>query len=657
MNDSEKLLGKISLNPIAFNFQKASKGLFEITGIKSFSKHNGKYTSLFCRPSTAISRSLSVDREILVLIASYSDIHARTLAIATEFITSHNPRLQNDFVIIIHNDPDGDGKLRAWGKEINTTCCPIYHNDNIGIPRSDALRNKLSAEIFSANPFSVTGPVIDDKDFYGRRNDAIEIHRILCAGRIHSIFGLRKTGKTSLVNRVIKIARQEGTLNIGVIDCSKPKFFGLRADNALRALAKVIKTAETRGYSNLMDGIKYQKDDIGLVFDQIFSNHQKKPLCIVIDEVDYITPMPPTDKANHWSTEFCQFWREIRFFLQEAQRQGIIISIVVVGVSTKFFNCAVINGEENPVLQFIPETYLAPFVDTAAISMIQDLGKRCGLRLDKDAAELIAKECGHFPYWIRCFCAKLHETISVESRPIQLGTIDIKGLLGEWMKGDAIDIATVALVYMNKMYPEIIQTIRSGKASEKVKRVMSSYGIADSDGDKILYRSKAFEYAASSLEEALNGVEQSIITPNGAFEEQRNITLSNDQWAEELAMINKARNTTERKLRSLIYYSLKFNSDKSNSWPESLLKCLEQSRRSHVSKFQEDKMLDSLYWRELAQVILKNWDNFEKMIGDKVRFTAVMDILNDRPDTHAKSVDLADIALYRRELRWIEEKI
>jgi hypothetical protein len=34
-----------------------------------------------------------------------------------------------------------------------------------------------------------------------------------------------------------------------------------------------------------------------------------------------------------------------------------------------------------------------------------------------------------------------------------------------------------------------------------------------------------------------------------------------------------------------------------------------------------------------------------------------MELLNDRPDAHAKEVDAADIALYRRELVWIEEKI
>ncbi len=34
-----------------------------------------------------------------------------------------------------------------------------------------------------------------------------------------------------------------------------------------------------------------------------------------------------------------------------------------------------------------------------------------------------------------------------------------------------------------------------------------------------------------------------------------------------------------------------------------------------------------------------------------------MDLMNDRPDAHAKAIDAADVALYRRELVWLEERL
>ena len=48
---------------------------------------------------------------------------------------------------------------------------------------------------------------------------------------------------------------------------------------------------------------------------------------------------------------------------------------------------------------------------------------------------------------------------------------------------------------------------------------------------------------------------------------------------------------------------------------------------------------------------------FEAIFGDKKRFEQAVGLLNDRPDTHAKEIDLADIALQRRELVWLEERV
>ena len=622
--------------------------------MKKFQRHNAAYVALTCKPSKSLARSLSLEREVLALIASYNDIHARALSIAVDYIEQHTPRLQKDFCILIHNDPEGDIKLRSWAKEVNMTCCPIYNKKTSGMPASDALRHKLSSEIFSANPFAVTGPVVDDRDFFGRRNDAIEIHRLLTTGRIHSIFGLRKTGKTSLLNRVISIAREERSMNVGVIDCSKREFFSLPVDQALKATAKVLLTAETRGYSNLVDAFRYQKDDLNLTFESIFGRRQTKPLCLVFDEIDYVTPIPPTIDAYHWQDGFCQYWREIRFFIQEAQRQGFTISLVVAGVSTKFFNCATIGGEENPVLQFIPDTYLVPFADAAATSMIRELGKRCGMYFDKPAAEVIARECGFFPFWIRSFCGFLHDQISIESRPITLTTEDVLGALNEWLCGEGVDIATIALSYMKKLYPELLDAARGNGYQDKIGRVLTAYGIADIKDGSIFFKSKAFA-------SALDGLEQATTDGLGAGPRQANMEavsggtdLLDVQWAEELALLNKRRNALEKRLRNFIYFTLKFHNKDKKKWPDNLLDALTTDRRKRLAILQDDKMPEALYWRELGLIVQANWVTFEKMIRNSARFEQAIDLVNDRPDAHAKPVDLADLALQRRELKWLE---
>jgi hypothetical protein len=60
----------------------------------------------------------------------------------------------------------------------------------------------------------------------------------------------------------------------------------------------------------------------------------------------------------------------------------------------------------------------------------------------------------------------------------------------------------------------------------------------------------------------------------------------------------------------------------------------------------------SLYWLDLLQVIRKNWRWFERFFGDRSKFDMWGDVVNDRPDAHAKELDGAELALQRRAIDW-----
>ncbi|MBF9264693.1 hypothetical protein [Paracidovorax cattleyae] len=113
----------------------------------------------------------------------------------------------------------------------------------------------------------------------------------------------------------------------------------------------------------------------------------------------------------------------------------------------------------------------------------------------------------------------------------------------------------------------------------------------------------------------------------------------------------------ERKLREFIHFSLKFAAKAGENWVDAVLRALPEKQRIELASLSGDALLNKLYWRELGVVILKHWAHFEKVLGDKRRFESAMDLLNDRPDAHAKAVDAADIALHRRELQWLEERL
>jgi len=88
-----------------------------------------------------------------------------------------------------------------------------------------------------------------------------------------------------------------------------------------------------------------------------------------------------------------------------------------------------------------------------------------------------------------------------------------------------------------------------------------------------------------------------------------------------------------------------------------VLAALPEPRRLECKRLAPDLLLNKLYWVDLGNIIARNWQQFERFFNDKRRFQSAWELVNDRPDAHAKEADLADIALQRREITWLEERI
>jgi len=138
---------------------------------------------------------------------------------------------------------------------------------------------------------------------------------------------------------------------------------------------------------------------------------------------------------------------------------------------------------------------------------------------------------------------------------------------------------------------------------------------------------------------------------------RKTLDLDESEWAEELAAIGKRRNILERKTREFIRVALKMGLPNERTWTEAVITSLPQKRREDYEGLSPDSLMGKLYWLDLSSIITREWRIFERFFQDKRRFQDAFRLLNERPDAHAKEVDLADVALQRRELTWLEERI
>lgn len=627
----------------------------------------GWYYKSFAKPTKKLATALSTNREILLLLTNFKDQQPRAVEYAKSIIEREGSRLE-PIVLIAHSDPEGDAKVKSWGREQLLVVLPIQVSDKLDLS-PEAIQRNLCVELFSRDPFDIVSPVVDDVQFYGRRDEALDFARTISSSRIRSCFGIRKIGKTSFINRVLHLVRQSGDAGTISLDCQRDAVWSMSAPQLLVSVSSAIEqlsVAGTRYATPRKSAFAGSMDEAG---DILFSSLERSsvPILLAIDELDYITPASAT--APHWQTDFNGFWRTLRAVYQEAVRQNRAISLIVSGVSSKWFTQESIAGIENAALHFVPEEYLGPFSDTAATAMIHRLAKSAGLSFSAESQELIASACGHFPFWIRKACSFIHRNIDVAKRPLDVGLADTRALLDRFVSTEGQALAEAAISHLCRIYPDLRSTLvacmngESAKESTRSLVALSRYGLVDGNdsykikGEILLYGLREY------LHTSINDANASSATSNKSVSI---LQTPEDEWLEELAVIGKRRNKLETRMRSQLVTAIKLSkingtggsTAKKGTVREVILDCIPEARRSPLQSVGSvDLIMDKLLWTDYKLIVNRHWDAVEFLFKDKKQFELYHDIINDRPDSHAKKYEPEEIALMKRAIQWMEDKL
>ncbi|WP_370678413.1 hypothetical protein [Comamonas sp. GB3 AK4-5] len=646
-------------------FEGYSEGLFTITRpLSNIEYENGTYGEIYVKPNKRLSKIFSSDRELLVLITNFPDQQQRTIHALKQQIDASLGRVETSLAVLVHADPDGNHKLKNWGREQGIAVLPISSIDSFS-DKATFERNLLQ-DFFSNDPFDVTGPVSDDARFFGRRSEALDIARQLQSGQIRSSLGIRKIGKTSVLNRVLHEAKANHGAVCVMIDCSKDEIWAQTAPELLQSISDAVGRATriSPHYAEVESTTKSSRDLSNARRSlQQEVNSANGTVILFFDEVDYITPSSPTAREI-WTENFNPFWRNLRAVTQEASRSNRNFSLFVCGVSSKWFREESVNGVENAVLSFIPEEYLSPLASNAIAAMIRSISKVAGLSFDDSTAEWIGYSCGNMPYWTRKACSYIHRHIDVRDRPCTVPRETAERLIGEFMEVEGAAIAEVALNHLFKVHPEIFDSAKSitdGNIHNKTEPLVSTlmrYGVvAERNGRIALASSMLFQGMQLYLQKR-GSAEPSESIPEAAQSAALKLTI--DEWADELALINATRNKLEKRMRALSLNFIKFTCLQDKSKGTALIRiqaCVEKMRLDRLKHLPADDLVEKLLWSELVRLVEKEWGLFSPIFNDLRLFKEHSLVVNDRPDTHAKDADGADLAHYRRSLRWLEDAV
>ena len=341
------------------------------------------------------------------------------------------------------------------------------------------------------------------------------------------------------------------------------------------------------------------------------------------------------------------------------------LGVFICGVSSKWFSVESIEDIENAALSFIPEEYLMPLSRGASIPMIRTLARTSGIIFSDENSNLISETCSDMPFWIRKACSYVHRQIDVSDRPIEIDRKLLKKYLDDFIEKEGGVLAQTALKHLFRVYPEIQETVLlvfNNPAATFTKtqlNILEKYGLINTRPKLSIYGTMMTEGIKLVIENDDNNKQGELLPISQEYKKVTSFE-SIDEWADELAIINRARNILEKKLRGIVVNFIRFDSISNKSKGaliDRILKIVEEKERKKFKDLNAEQIIEKFLWLELTKLMIKEWTLFEKVFIDKNEFTLSSTIINERIDAHAKDAGLEDIALYKRAVAFFEDKI
>jgi hypothetical protein len=366
-----------------------------------------------------LEERFGISSEVPVIYSPHSDIQSRTVMRISEMLGYLPPERENYtrwLTFISSSDPRLAIKLDEFSDAthiyIPLSTKPV---ENL----AEALIASLSRRIHSIDPYAQHGSVTGDQ-FFGRRLLLNSISANVKNQQIPAVFGMRKTGKTSVLkelerqNSVSASADREGDRVIYVyqdledlpdIDFGNP-VIELTCDLAQKirnqlgsAGFKVRPLVDITRESTLLDFKRAMQQ----VLTQ--SANKRLHLVIILDEIEYLCP-PGAESAETTSTSVLvpQFFGVLRKLVQEssgANHTGARVSLILAGLASASVEARQLFGRENPLFSFAKPYYVSPLAFEDTTDLLRVLGSRHGLIWEDEAIALVHAETGGHAILVR----------------------------------------------------------------------------------------------------------------------------------------------------------------------------------------------------------------------------------------------------------------
>jgi hypothetical protein len=242
-------------------------------------------------------------------------------------------------------------------------------------------------------------PISDRLNFFGREKIADCLMEDLARGHAVALFGLRKMGKSSLLNYL----RDKLPCPVSLVDLQAGAELGGVYTRILHDWGTRLKVLAPRfewtppTFSRGCDSLNLFTSAARELLTRMEKHDLNGQLVLLVDEIELIVPRGRTGLSR-----FLSFARAVRGLFQECPGR---FGLVIAGVDPTVVRTNRFAGEQNPFYNFFREEYLPPLSSEDCIQMIRNIGVQMGLQYQPDALDFVAETSGGHPYWARKLCS------------------------------------------------------------------------------------------------------------------------------------------------------------------------------------------------------------------------------------------------------------
>lgn len=650
---AEEVIDSNFFTPIERKICICWKQEWYITFAQHLESGNSKCNYIVVKPTDRLQEVLGISKEIVVIISDFLSFEARSLdffdIIYAKFPSKN--RLEKICYALISACDDIENEIAKYlSSQESQIVIPFSYKDFSTGNGSQTIQNKFRKYFYSRDLFGINDPLKKEYYFFARDNISMDIIAKHKGGQNAGLFGLRKTGKTSIIFDIIRKSANCDVQSI-YIDCQNTSFNMKRWNAALYYSLQI--AYNQSGQNLLLPEEQFSEEQAAKMFEQgicKLSTVLHKTVLLLFDEIENITPNKSSSPTWCSGLDFVYFWQSIRSSFQET---ADVFTYCILGTNPMCVETSSFFGKDNPIYNaFIPQ-YIPGFDQPQTREMVRKLGRLMGLKFDEEVYTHLTEEYGGHPFLMRQVCSCIAKKYS--NRPIQIDRLKYNMVKTEFNREN--NYFGMLLEVLVQFYPdeyEMLKLLAADDYETFKEFAMAEYSmIAHLKGYSIIKENDdgSYDFRMDALKEYILRIINKPVLAKTIEE----------QWKE----ICCSRNTLEVEMRKMVKTILRFSFHSEAEAKDCVVAKLygktPEGKKVMTKTYNDlfNPKVHRIYLKNLHTLIKSNYAFFQEFLGDQEKFNFAMDILNDegRFDTHAKIPTSDDIDAYNVAIKRVKTGI